>query len=91
MGAPDNHHDAYFLNGYLLWLLLSIIPATIGSFLSAYIEPSSGGSGIVDVKCYLNGIKVPNVAKLGVLFVKMVGCLCTYLGDLTGGKVGSCY
>ena len=43
---------------YLSWVALNVIPICLGSFLVAYIEPVAGGSGIPQVKCYLNGVKV---------------------------------
>ena len=44
---------------YLMWVGLNVIPTLIGSFLVAYIEPVAGGSGIPQVKYYLNGVKIP--------------------------------
>ena len=38
--------------------MLNVIPVCMGSFLVSYIEPVAGGSGIPQVKCYLNGVKV---------------------------------
>ena len=42
---------------YLVWVMLNVIPVCMGSFLVSYIEPVAGGSGIPQVKCYLNGVK----------------------------------
>ena len=43
---------------YLSWVGLNVIPICLGSFLVSYLEPVAGGSGIPQVKCYLNGVKV---------------------------------
>ena len=43
---------------YLMWVALNVAPAVMGSFLIAYLEPVAMGSGIPQVKCYLNGVKV---------------------------------
>lgn len=40
------------------------------------------------VKCYLNGIKMPHVVRLKTLFVKGVGVVFTVAGGLTVGKEG---
>ncbi|XP_020707477.2 H(+)/Cl(-) exchange transporter 7 [Athalia rosae] len=73
---------------YILWLVMNIVPVFIGSFLVAFIEPVAAGSGIPQVKCYLNGVKVPNVVRIKTLTVKIIGVICTVVGGLAGGKEG---
>lgn len=53
----------------------------------AYIEPIAAGSGIPQVKCYLNGVKIPRVVRIKTLIVKSVGVVCSVVGGLAGGKV----
>lgn len=72
---------------YAMWLALNMIPVLIGSILVAYVEPVAAGSGIPQVKCYLNGIKVPRVVRIKTLAVKTIGVICTVVGGLAGGKV----
>ena len=55
--------------------------------LVAYIEPIAAGSGIPQVKCYLNGIKIPRVVRIKTLVVKIIGVIMTVVGGLAGGKV----
>lgn len=74
---------------YLLWLTSNLIPVLIGAILVSYIEPVAAGSGIPQVKCYLNGIKVPRVVRIKTLVVKIIGVICTVVGGLAGGKVGN--
>lgn len=45
------------------------------------------GSGIPQVKCYLNGIKIPRVVRIKTLLVKTVGVITTVVGGLAAGKV----
>ena len=73
---------------YLMWVGLNVIPVIIGSFLVAYIEPVAGGSGIPQVKCYLNGVKVPRVVRIKTLISKAVGVTLSVLGGLAVGKEG---
>jgi len=73
---------------YLSWVALNVIPICLGSFLVAYIEPVAGGSGIPQVKCYLNGVKVPRVVRIKTLFCKAVGVTLSVLGGLAVGKEG---
>lgn len=64
-----------------------MVPVLIGSALVAYVEPVAAGSGIPQVKCYLNGVKIPRVVRIKTLFVKSVGVVCSVVGGLAGGKV----
>ncbi|XP_076293210.1 chloride channel protein 7 [Lasioglossum baleicum] len=73
---------------YLLWLVLNLVPILIGAILVAYVEPVAAGSGIPQVKCYLNGIKIPRVVRIKTLAVKIIGVICTVVGGLAGGKEG---
>ncbi len=40
------------------------------SSLVTFVEPAAGGSGIPEIKCYLNGVKVPHVVRIQTLVVK---------------------
>lgn len=84
--------DEYVTQGklhipYFFWVLYNVIPVLIGSALVAYVEPIAAGSGIPQVKCYLNGVKIPRVVRIKTLFVKSVGVVCSVVGGLAGGKV----
>lgn len=72
---------------YLMWLVLNIVPVFIGAVLVSYVEPIAAGSGIPQVKCYLNGVKIPRVVRIKTLAVKTIGVICTVVGGLAGGKV----
>lgn len=43
-------------------------------------QPVAAGSGIPEIKCYLNGVKVPHVTRLGTLIAKAVGVLFSVAG-----------
>lgn len=64
-----------------------MIPVFVGAILVAYVEPVAAGSGIPQVKCYLNGVKIPRVVRIKTLAVKTIGVICTVVGGLAGGKV----
>lgn len=68
-------------------MLFNVVPVMIGSILVAYVEPIAAGSGIPQVKCYLNGVHVPRVVRIKTLFVKSIGVICSVVGGLAGGKV----
>lgn len=51
------------------------------------MEPVAAGSGIPQVKCYLNGVKIPRLVRVKTLFVKVVGVISSVVGGLAVGKV----
>ncbi|XP_052860181.1 H(+)/Cl(-) exchange transporter 7 [Anopheles cruzii] len=73
---------------YLYWALTNVVPVVIGATLVAYVEPVAAGSGIPQVKCYLNGVKVPRIVRIKTLAVKAVGVVTSVVGGLAGGKEG---
>lgn len=73
---------------YLKWILTNIGPVALGAALVTYVEPIAAGSGIPQVKCYLNGVKVPRIVRIKTLFVKAIGVITSVLGGLAGGKEG---
>lgn len=83
--------DGKFLLGYVLWMGISVVAVLIGSYLSIYVDPASSGSGITDVKCFLNGIKNPSLMKYKTIYIKMIGCVFGYAAGLAGGKVGNIF
>ncbi|VVC43666.1 Hypothetical protein CINCED_3A022182 [Cinara cedri] len=73
---------------YILLLVYNVVPVLIGSTLVAYVEPVALGSGIPQVKCYLNGIKIPRLVRIKTLFIKVIGVITTVVGGMCGGKEG---
>ncbi|KAJ1354747.1 hypothetical protein KIN20_011763, partial [Parelaphostrongylus tenuis] len=52
-----------------------------------FFVPVAGGSGIPQIKCYLNVIWIPEVVKLKTPTSKAVGVVCSVGGDLLARKV----
>uniref|UniRef100_A0A8D1Z9H0 Chloride channel protein n=1 Tax=Sus scrofa TaxID=9823 RepID=A0A8D1Z9H0_PIG len=48
--------------------------------LLVLIEPVAAGSGIPEIKCYLNGVKVPGIVRLRTLLCKVFGVLFSVAG-----------
>lgn len=51
------------------------------------IEPVAAGSGIPEIKSYLNGVKIPGIVRLRTFVCKAVGVLFTVAGGKHTGKL----
>ncbi|XP_068193122.1 H(+)/Cl(-) exchange transporter 7-like isoform X1 [Antennarius striatus] len=72
----------------ILWAILNSAFVMVGAIIVAFFEPIAAGSGIPQIKCYLNGVKVPRVVRLKTLVVKVCGVICSVVGGLAVGKEG---
>uniref|UniRef100_A0A8C5H579 Chloride channel protein n=1 Tax=Gouania willdenowi TaxID=441366 RepID=A0A8C5H579_GOUWI len=72
----------------ILWAVLNCSFVIVGAILVAFFEPIAAGSGIPQIKCYLNGVKIPRVVRLKTLVVKVCGVICSVVGGLAVGKEG---
>lgn len=86
--SVDTHKMTNLSIPFLWWIVTNIVPVAFGSILVTYIEPVAAGSGIPQVKCYLNGVKVPRIVRIKTLAVKAVGVATSVVGGLAGGKEG---
>lgn len=73
---------------YFVWVGINVAAVLVGSLLVTYVEPIALGSGIPQVKCYLNGIKMPRIVRIKTLIVKTIGVISTVVGGLCAGKEG---
>lgn len=72
----------------IVWIALNVAFVSISAFLVAVVEPVAAGSGIPQIKCYLNGVLIPKVVRLKTLFCKVVGVTLSVVGGLAIGKEG---
>lgn len=72
----------------LLWITFNASLVTASSLVTTFISPVAAGSGIPQIKCYLNGVKVPEVVRLKTLFTKVAGIIASVSGGLPVGKEG---
>uniref|UniRef100_A0A674AMF8 Chloride channel 7 n=1 Tax=Salmo trutta TaxID=8032 RepID=A0A674AMF8_SALTR len=72
----------------ILWAVLNAAFVMVGAIIVAFFEPGAAGSGIPQIKCYLNGVKIPRVVRLKTLVVKVCGVICSVAGGLAVGKEG---
>ena len=74
-------------SAFLAFLFYQTIFAVIASIF-VWIEPVASGSGIPEVKCYLNGIDLPRVVRLKTMVCKVVGVTFSVAAGLPVGKEG---
>lgn len=72
---------------FSIWLLFNVAFAVL-AYITAYVEPVSIGSGIPQIKCYLNGVKIPRCVRLKTLFMKLLGVYGSVMAGLPVGKEG---
>ena len=53
----------------------------------SYIEPLAAGSGIPELKTYLNGVRLPGLLRLQTIITKLGGIVFTISSGLIAGKV----
>lgn len=80
--SEGNHGGAFFVF-HLICLLFAIL---VGSL--CYYEPNAIGSGIPEIKAFLNGINISNAITFSVFFVKTIGMSISLATGLPVGKCG---
>lgn len=80
--------DGYLVKPFLTFLGISLLYVGFSSYLVAFVEPVSGGSGIPEIKGYLNGTNYQRFLRLKTLFCKAVGVIFSVSGGLIIGKEG---
>jgi chloride channel 7 len=73
---------------FLVFWAINLACAVGASLLVAFVEPVAGGSGISEVKCILNGVRLPKVTRLKTLVVKALGITLSVSSGLPLGKEG---
>lgn len=66
----------------------NVVLAIAAAALCAYIAPAAAGSGIPEVKAYLNGIDAHSILAPSTLFVKIFGSIFGVSGGFVVGKEG---
>ena len=85
---PMSNDAGPFFAVMAAYVALSVTFVAIAAALVVFIEPVAGGSGIPEVKTYLQGVKVPRLLRTTTLLCKTVGVLFSVGGGLVVGKEG---
>eukprot|EP00930_Biecheleria_cincta_P097551 TRINITY_DN89254_c0_g1_i1.p1 TRINITY_DN89254_c0_g1~~TRINITY_DN89254_c0_g1_i1.p1 ORF type:complete len:891 (+),score=120.35 TRINITY_DN89254_c0_g1_i1:146-2674(+) len=73
---------------YLTFVGLAVGFGAVAGFLVCYVQVLAAGSGIPEIKCFLNGVDFPNVVDLQTLLAKAVGIVFSVGAGLPCGKEG---
>ncbi|GLC73545.1 hypothetical protein PLESTF_001389800 [Pleodorina starrii] len=73
---------------YLTYLAFSVAYALGGALLGSYVSPQAAGSGIPEIRCYLNGIHVRGLLTVRTFFAKSFGVVLSVASGLVVGKEG---
>ena len=74
--------------GYLTFALSSAIFACLSSYLVVFHAPLAEGSGIPDVKSYLNGVHLKGLFSMPTAIAKAIGCAFSIGSGLIAGREG---
>jgi H+/Cl- antiporter ClcA/CBS domain-containing protein len=72
----------------VVWMAINMALVALGAYLVTFHAPLAAGSGIPNVKCYLNGIRMPGLMSLRTLLAKAGGVVLSVSGGLACGKEG---
>ncbi|KAK4474750.1 hypothetical protein MN116_001874 [Schistosoma mekongi] len=71
-----------------LWCTINSSLTGTAAALVVFLAPVASGSGIPQIKCYLNGLNIPRVMRCLTMVVKGVGVVLAVSGGLAVGKEG---
>ncbi|XP_010682061.2 chloride channel protein CLC-c [Beta vulgaris subsp. vulgaris] len=77
-----------YVNGFTYFAGCNLLLATVTAALCAYIAPAAAGSGIPEVKAYLNGVDAHSILAPSTLFVKIIGSILGVAAGFVVGKEG---
>ncbi|PRP79813.1 hypothetical protein PROFUN_12485 [Planoprotostelium fungivorum] len=78
--------DGCIAKPFFIILAFNVVFVLVSAFMVIFWEPAAGGSGIPQIKGYLNGIRVPNIVRAKTFLVKVVGVVLAISGGLIVGK-----
>ncbi|KAL1531297.1 putative chloride channel-like protein CLC-g isoform X2 [Salvia divinorum] len=77
-----------FMMAFLIFSSSNLGFTLFATLITAFVAPEAAGSGIPEVKAYLNGVDAPAIFSLRTLIVKIVGSICAVSSSLNVGKAG---
>ncbi|GMH70058.1 hypothetical protein TrRE_jg1749, partial [Triparma retinervis] len=84
--ASSNAFD--YLRVFLLFTSWNLLLSVTASLLTVLVSPSAQGSGIPEVKAYLNGVNIKGFMTLKTILIKTVGTTLSVASGLAVGPEG---
>jgi Voltage gated chloride channel len=82
------HNNGYNTwKAYIVFVSIQLLYSIIASIF-VWIEPLCGGSGIPEIKCFLNGINIPRIARIKTLCCRVLGTIFSVAAGLPLGMEG---
>jgi H+/Cl- antiporter ClcA len=88
MSFLGEHIDGFGKSGgrfgmaFLVFSVSNLVLTLFASIITAFIAPAAAGSGIPEVKAYLNGVDAPGIFSLRTLVVKVAIFLWSFLDSM---------
>lgn len=73
---------------FVVFAVSNFVLTMFASVITSCIAPAAAGSGIPEVKAYLNGVDAPDIFSLKTLVVKIAGSIAAVSSSLHVGKAG---
>lgn len=80
--------ESRFLWAFLVFFFSNLVLTLFAATITALIAPTATGSGIPEVKAYLNGVDAPGIFTIRTLIVKIIGSITAVSSSLLIGKAG---
>ncbi|CAH2079881.1 unnamed protein product [Thlaspi arvense] len=74
--------------GFFVFTVTNLLLTLFASVITAFVAPAAAGSGIPEVKAYLNGVDAPEIFSVRTLVVKIIGNISAVSASLLIGKAG---
>ncbi|KAL1212721.1 Chloride channel protein CLC-d [Cardamine amara subsp. amara] len=78
---------SYFA-GFIVYLLINLVLVFSSAYIITHFAPAAAGSGIPEIKGYLNGVDIPGTLLFRTLIGKIFGSIGSVGGGLALGKEG---
>ncbi|GMH33746.1 hypothetical protein BSKO_01580 [Bryopsis sp. KO-2023] len=77
-----------FWKPYATFVGIAVFLSSIAGALVSYVEPLAAGSGIPELKTYLNGVHIKGLLQVKTFIAKLVGVMFSISSGLIAGKEG---
>ncbi|XP_043703079.1 putative chloride channel-like protein CLC-g [Telopea speciosissima] len=77
-----------YVMAFAVFTICNLALILFSSVITIFLAPAAAGSGIPEIKAYLNGVDAPGILSKRTLFVKIIGSITAVSSSLNVGKAG---